>query len=354
MFEKVSGFFKRFSRRRQRQSGETTIMDGKEPGVDDFGLDEGFGGLEGAEEPDFGAGAFPGKAQTGSEEADLLSDLDLGDEEPVISTGGTDFDARTISDEISGVESGVTESEGGAFSLGEEEEPFAEAFVEPKRPPLVKRIAKIAAVFIVAIGIGGVFQMFLWPKVGGLLGKSGPTTPTLDVQTQVNAAQREKAKLNTEISEFRKMGGPEEVKAMQQRLAQLRDTDGPLEEIENQYASIKEEETAYDDLVKQIGDLESQIADTNNKISAVKSEIVETRESVTELQVRMKEEFERFRVELQRADYSQRLLIELQLADIRSFRAEVDELESYLSGMIPAETAASPAEAESAVGATGK
>ena len=173
MFEKLSGFFKQFTSRRKKQSGETTIMESKEPGVDEFGLDEGFGGIDtfgddasagAADELDTfgdtggtdlgGPGDFPataGLADTGGfddagplegdvtaqfdaptgpegsvEEA--FSDFNITGEEGEIGTGGTDFDERTVSDEITGPTgddfADTGEDFGGAFDVGGDEAPI--------------------------------------------------------------------------------------------------------------------------------------------------------------------------------------------------------------------------------------
>jgi hypothetical protein len=341
MFERISGFFKRFTRRRVKQSGETTIMDGKGPGMEDLGLDEGFGELE---ESIDAVGTARAGAETGPGLDVPLSEGDLGIGEADISTGASDFDERTISDEISGV-TGAGFAEGaappGAEFQGESEAaPFAEAFAEEKPASLVKRVLTLAVVGVIAIILGGVAQFFVWPVVGKLTGFSGSDEPKLDVQTQLKSEERKNAKLKSEVAQFKAMGSPTEVKNAQQQLTHLRDSQGAVEEVEKAHATAKEKETAYNELVAKISGIESGLGKTRADIGDIKVRIIQARTEVASLAKRTDQEYERFQLELARAELNQRLLIELQMEDIDSFRAELAKLSDHLSQIAPAESAA--------------
>ncbi|MBI4830769.1 MAG: hypothetical protein HY801_04275 [Candidatus Lindowbacteria bacterium] len=343
MFEKISGFFKRFTRRRMKQSGETTIMDAKEPGTDELGLDEGFGDLE---ESISAVGTAPGVGQSAPGLEAPVSEGDLGLGGADISTGASDFDERTISDEISGVSgAGVAEEvapPGGEFGEGEAA-PFGEAFVEEKPPSFVKRVLTLAVVGVIAIILGGVFQFFLWPIVGKMVGMAGEEQPKLDIQAQLGAEQRKNAKLKSEVGQFKSMGSPAEVQNAKQQLTQLRDSQGALEEYEKTYTVSKEKEAAFNELVAKINGIESDVGKTRGEINDIKARIVEARREVAALAKRTDEEYERFRLELARAGLNQRLFLELQVQDIESFRAELGKLSDHLSQLTPA--AQAPAEA---------
>jgi flagellin-like hook-associated protein FlgL len=347
MFERISGFFKKFSRRRKRQSGETTILDGKEPGMDDFGLDDDFGGMDSLEETADTDGLEMSAA--GSEpEGGGFSDFDLGSEgdDIGISTGGSDFDEKTISDEISGVETGVADTEAGLddmFPDGVGEEPdFGGDIEEPEPTSLVKRIATLVIALIIATGVGVAFQIFLWPNVSKMVGMPGADEPKLDVQTEVNAEQRKKVKLQKELRDFRQIGGPEEVKGLQEELAQVRDAQGALEVFDQAYSKVKQKEASYDALLAKIKGVEGEISKTRSEIVNIKSEIEKSRDRVIKLAKQSEEEYERFRLELVRAELSQRLVYELKMEDIESFRAQVAELSEALSRLtLPDSTAIS-------------
>ncbi|MBI5118066.1 hypothetical protein HZA56_16450 [Candidatus Poribacteria bacterium] len=343
MFERISGFFKRFTRRRVKQSGETTIMDGKGPGADELGLDESFGDLE---ESIDAVGTARAGAETGPGLEVPVSEGDLGLGED-ISTGASDFDERTISDEISGVTgTGFAEeaaAPGAEFQGEGEAAPFAEAFAEEKPASFVKRVLTLAVVGVIAIIVGGVAQFFLWPIVGKLVGVSGGDEPKLDVQTQVNSEQRKNAKLKSEVAQFKAMGSPTEVKSAQQQLTQLRDSQGAVEEVEKANAAAKEKETAYNELVAKISGIESDVAKTRADIGDIKTRIIQARTEVASLAKRTDQEYERFQLELARAELNKRLLIELQMEDIDSFRAELAKLSDHLSEIAPAAPAEPPA-----------
>jgi|GEM_PF-7113494 len=338
MFERISGFFKRFTRRRSKQSGETTIMDGKEPGLDEFGLDEGFGEPVEMQESIDSVRTMPAASEPGTEEEGVFSGLEFETGDDAISTGASDFDERTISDEISGTEAALEEAEEGLpgeFAAEGEAPPFEEAVPEPEPVPPAKRIMTLAIVGVIGIILGAVIQLFLWPVVGKLVGLSGSDQPELNIQTQLSSAQQKNRNLTTEIGEFRKMGGPAEVKGLQQELIQLRDSQGPLEEFESEYNIVKQREAEYDELIARIGEIETNIADTRADISDVKIQIGEAQARVLQLARQTEEAYERFRLELTRADLSRRLLIELQMQDIEQFQIELSELQEQLAKLAP-------------------
>ena len=343
MFEKISGFFKQFTSRRKRQSGETTIMEGKEPSADEFGMDEEFGldsfGDTGETEDSFGGiSSEPG---AGPEGEDVFSDfdaavdtgVDVGAEEADITTGGADFDERTVSDEISGPETGPEDTEAGLageFAVGEEGLPFEEPFAEPVAGSPVKAILIKVIAVVVAIGVGVAFQMFAWPSVSRMIGM-GSDEPKLDPQIELGSTTRQKAKLTKELAEFKKVGDPEQVQALKRQVGETRDSQGAIEEYDQVYAAAKGKETAYDELLEKITRLEADLSKANTDIRNVRSETEDTRQRVVELAKQTKEEYERFRFELVRAELGARMLIELQMQDVESFQAEVAELEKRLS-----------------------
>ena len=63
-----------------------------------------------------------------------------------------------------------------------------------------------------------------------------------------------------------------------------------------------------------------------------------------ELAQQTEKDYERFRLELVRAEFGQRMLIELQMEDIESFRAEVTELEKRLSRLTAPESSSASLE----------
>jgi hypothetical protein len=358
MFEKFSGFFKRFSRRQKKQSGETTIMDAKEPGLDEMGLDESFGDLSDLEQSIDKIGTAPAERGTGGPSEGVSfpdADLDTGD----FSTGGSDFDEQTISDEISGekistgYEEAAPEAEAGAFgeeigeiSLGEE--PVAAP--EPLSPK--KRILVTLAAAVAALALGGVFQMFGWPYVGKMAGLADSEKPKVDVEALLGAAKRENTKLNGEIGQFKGIGSPTEVKKLQQEIAQARDVQGAVEGLESKFNEAKERETAYDELVKQVSELQVEIGSAQGDINAVKSKIEGAKQRVVVLRKQTELEYARFQNEMARAEISRRVLIELEKEDNRRFQEELRNLQERLSQLPLEQAQAVPSEGASATDST--
>ncbi|NQU07676.1 MAG: hypothetical protein HQ583_03875, partial [Candidatus Abyssubacteria bacterium] len=342
-------------RRRKKQSGETTIMEGRpseESGMDDFGLDDSFGDLDTLGDTGDSGGAVSGEigaepAGTGPPVEDAFSDFDFTTEGADIAegaditTGGTDFDERTMSDEVSGGETDLAAPEddlAGMFPGEAQAPPLEEAFPEPEPTSLVKRILTVVIIVAVALGAGIASQLFLWPMVKPIIKGADAEEVKLDVQFEINAATKKKQNLTKELGDFTELGGPEEVKGLKNNLAEARDTHGSMEEFQSTYDGMKNKETAYDKLVATVSTIESNISKTNDSIEGVKSEIEETRKRVHELAQQTEKEYERFRLELVRAEFGQRLLIELQMEDIESFRAEVTELEKRLSRLTAPES----------------
>jgi hypothetical protein len=388
MFEKISGFFKQFTRRRKRQSGETTIMESKEPGADEFGLDGDFGDLDtfGDTEGTGDSGDFVGTADVGdtagvgdfedtggfgdveesaggmSDEFDSgagveseFSDFDITASDADISTGGTDFDERTVSDEISG----GTESEfgepggefGDAFAVAEEGPALEGAEPEAKAASSLKGILTSVIAFIVAIGVGVAFQLFAWPTVSKLVGLASTDEVQVGPETQLNEKKREQSRLNKELGEFKKVGAPAQVQNLKTEIAATRDAQGPMEDLKAALAVAKEKEAEYDGLIKKMETLEASISQTGNEIENVRLEIEQAKKRVIELARQTEVEYERFSFELARAELGQRMFLELQIQDIASFREEVAELESRLTKLsmaILVSTAADAASSEEA------
>jgi hypothetical protein len=330
-------------------------MNGKEAGLDELGLDTGFEELGGLEEPIDRVSTAPA-VSVGEPGSPGLIDSELGGLNTDISTGASDFDERTISDEISGG-TGLAEEEAAAprdfFAEGESPAPFempAEAPPEPASP--VKKVVTLVVVGVICLILGGVGQYFAWPLVSKMIGK-GSDQPKLDLQALVNTEQRKNAKLASEVKEFTKLGGPNEVTQLKQNIAQLRDSQGPLSEFESKYNLAKEQESAYNELVKKTEELESKIADTRSEIRNVQSEIEQTRLQVNSLARETAQAYERFRVELSRAELSQRMVAELRMQDIEKLQAELDRLERHLSQLQPIDLSASSGEAAGMSGVEG-
>ena len=373
MFEKISGFFKQFTSRRKRQSGETTIMESKEPGVDEFGLDEEFGDIdtfgdsappEAAGELDLdsfgdtgGTGDYPDtsgladtagfgdigapggdvSAQIGAEGSveEAFSDFDVTGAEADITTGGTDFDERTVSDEISGQTAAEFDDTGGdfgdAFDVGEQAAPFDAGAPEPKASSPVKTILTVLIAAILALGVGAAFQIFAWPSVSKMVGLTDAEEVQVDPGTRLGEANRKKARLTKELGVFKKMGAPAQVEALKAEIAETRDIQGTMEEVETGFEAIKAKEAEYNGLTKRVSDLEANMRKTGAEIENVKVEIENAKQRVVKLAKQTDVEYERFRFELARAELGQRLLIELQLRDIASFRTDVTRLKERLS-----------------------
>jgi chromosome segregation ATPase len=226
----------------------------------------------------------------------------------------------------------------------------AEAPPEPASP--VKKVVTLVVVGVICLILGGVGQYFAWPLVSKMIGK-GSDQPKLDLQALVNTEQRKNAKLASEVKEFTKLGGPNEVTQLKQNIAQLRDSQGPLSEFESKYNLAKEQESAYNELVKKTEELESKIADTRSEIRNVQSEIEQTRLQVNSLARETAQAYERFRVELSRAELSQRMVAELRMQDIEKLQAELDRLERHLSQLQPIDLSASSGEAAGMSGVEG-
>jgi hypothetical protein len=365
MFEKISGFFKQFTRRRKRQSGETTIMESKEPGGDEFGLDDDFadmdtfGDTEGsADSGDFvgtadmadtggfsdfdledsggGTGGMSDEFESAPRVEDEFSDFDITGADADISTGATDFDEQTVSDEISGpteAEFGQTEGAefGDAFAVGEEAPPYDEgAEVEVKGASFLKRVLTTVVALVVAVGVGAAFQIFAWPTVSTMVGLASDEVP-IDPEVQLGEKKMEEKKLSSELRNFRAVGTPVEAQTMKAEIAEKRESQGSMEEFQAKFAAVKEKEAAYDALLKQIAGLEADIKKTGAEIENVRAEIEQAKRRVIELARQTEEEYKRFSFELARAELGQRLLIELQIQDIASFKEQVAELEKRLT-----------------------
>jgi hypothetical protein len=342
MFEKFSGFFKRFTRRQKKQSGETTIMDGKEPGLDEMGLDDSFGDMSDLEQSIDKIGTAPVDAGGAPEAGGSFSDAGFDSSDIDFSTGASDFDEQTISDEISGdrISTGYEEAlpraqEPGDFGGEFGESPFGEPGAEVQAASPKKKILTILIVAVVAIALGGVFQIFGWPYVSRMMKAGEGEQPQMDVEAELAAAKRQNAKLKAEMTEFKEIGSPAEVKNLQQQIAQARDAQGPIEELETQFKSLQEKETAYDELVQKVNEIESSIADTRIEINAVKSKIEDARQRVVALRKQTEVEYARFQNEMARAEISQRTLIELEKEYNRRFQEELKSLQEYLSRLNP-------------------
>ena len=373
MFEKISGFFKQFTRRRKRQSGETTIMESKEPGADEFGLDgdfadlDTFGDTEGvADSDDFvetaeiadtggfsdfdledsGAemGGMSDEFESEPRVEDEFSDFDITGADADISTGGTDFDERTVSDEISGATDGDF---GDAFAVGEEGPSFEGVEAEAKGASPLKRILTTVIALVVAVGVGAAFQIFAWPSVSKTVGLGATDEVKVDPQIQLTMVQKEEKRLSKELGEFKKVGAPNQVKELKTQIAETRTTQGAMEELKAEFAVVKEKEAAYDALVKQISTLEGNIRKTESDIENVRSEIEQAKHRVIELARQTEEEYERFSFELARAELGQRLLIELQIQDIAELKEDVAELENRLTKLSTAALISTAVEATS-------
>lgn len=401
MFEKISGFFKQFTRRRKRQSGETTIMESQGTGADEFGLDAEFsdtGDEEGyaagdldldtfgdtgeiSEGDDFSVGGdfastegfadtvgvgdlgAPGgdvsaQIDSGASEQDpeidqdseidkdagidsepsvedAFSDFDITGDDARISTGGTDFDERTVSDEISGETGGAFDEArtdfDAAFDVDEKAAPMDAGPARPRAVSPVRTILTVVIAAVVAIGGGAAFQMFAWEYVSQMVGLAAAEEVQVDPQTQLDDEGRKKGRLTKELGEYKKIGSSVQVQNLKNQIAETRDVQGPMEEFEVAFEVVVGKETVYDDLLKRISGLEADIEKIGAAIENVRVEIEETKERVILLASRTEEEYERFRFELTRAELGQRLLIELQLRDIASFKADVAKLEQRLS-----------------------
>ncbi len=331
MFEKFSGFFKRFTRRQKKQSGETTIMDTKEAGLDDFGMDESFGDLSEIEQTIDKIGTAPvetGEDSFGGGASFPDADIDTGE----FTTGGSDFDAQTISDERPGEASGgfeetLQEQEPGAFLEEIGGEPYEQL---PGSASKGKRIAVLGAALIIAFGLGGAFEIFGWPYVSSMVGL-GPKEPQVNVADKLNAATQKNKKLKAEVATFKSIGSPAEVKSLQQQIAQARDSQGPVEDLENKLTEEKERETAYDELAKKVNDLQNEIGKTRSEIGNVSGKIDDAKLKVVALKNQTEQEYARFQNELMRAEISQRTLIELQREDSEMLQKQIKDLEEYLS-----------------------
>jgi chromosome segregation ATPase len=154
------------------------------------------------------------------------------------------------------------------------------------------------------------------------------------------------------LNNFQAIGGLEEVKALQQQIAAVRDTDGKMDQFTKKHGLAKKKEVAYDALIARVGKIESNISKTRAQITDVESQIKDARERVVRLAEQSEEEFERFRLELVRFELSQRLLIELKMEDIESFRAEISQLQEHLSELSPPAIPAASSENASIVGAS--
>ena len=395
MFEKISGFFKQFTRRRKRQSGETTILESKGAGADEFGLDAEFGdtGDEGeyaagdldldtfgdigevSEGDDFSVGGdFPstegfadtvGVGDLGIPDGDVSAQIDLGasgqdpeidqdagiDSEPSvedafsdfditgddahISTGGTDFDERTVSDEISGETGGAFDEVRTDFDAtldaDAEAAPLDAAPARSKAVSPVRSILTVVIAAVVATGGGAAFQMFAWEYVSQMVGLAPAEEVQVDPQIQLDDEGRKKGRFTKELGEYKKIGSPVQVQDLKKEIAETRDAQGSMEEFEAGFEVVVGKQTAYDDLLKRISGLEVDIEKTGAAIENVRVEIEDAKKRVILLARQTEEDYERFRFELTRAELGRRLLIELQLRDIASFKADVAKLEQRLS-----------------------
>jgi hypothetical protein len=342
MFEKFSGFFKRFTRRQKKQSGETTIMNGKEPGLDEMGLDDSFGDMSDLEQSIDKIGTAPVDAGGELDAGGSFSDAGFESADIDFSTGASDFDEQTISDEISGdrMSTGYEEAlpqaeEPGDFAEDFGESPFGEPAAEVQAASPKKRLLTTIIVAVIAVALGGAFHVFGWPYVSGMISEGGGEQVQMDVEAQLAAARRQNAKLKAEMTEFKGIGSPAEVKNLQQQIAQARDAQGPIEELETTFNSLQEQEVSYNELVKKVEDIESSIADTRIEINAVKSKIEDARQRVVALRKQTEVEFARFQNEMARAEISQRTLIELENEYNRRFQEELKNLQEYLSRLNP-------------------
>jgi exoribonuclease R len=377
MFEKISGFFKQFTRRRKRQSGETTIMESKEPGVDEFGLDgdfddmDTFGDTEGSadsggfietadmsdttgfsdfdlEESGGEAGGISDGFETPPRAESEFSEFDVTGADADISTGATDFDARTISDEISGpTEAAFDEGDvGDAFGVGEEAPAYEGAEAEAKAASPIKRVLITVVVLIVAVGVGAAFQIFAWPTVSTMIGMGASGEVPADPETLLGEKTLKNKKLNTELNNFKQVGTPAEAQNVKTQVATLRDSQGSMEEFKAEFTAVKEQEAAYDALLKEISTLEENIRATGAEIENVRVEIDQAKRRVIQLARQTEEEYERFSFELARAELGQRLLIELQIQDIESIKEAIAKLEQRLAELSAATLVSSAVEAE--------
>jgi chromosome segregation ATPase len=205
---------------------------------------------------------------------------------------------------------------------------------------------------VVALALGGVFQLFGWPYVGKMVGLASSEKPKVDVETQLGAAKRENTKLKAEVGQFKGIGSPAEVKKLQQGIAQARDSQGPVEGLESKFNEAKERETAYDELVKRVSELQAEIGNTQGDINTVKSQIEDAKRRVLVLRKQTELEYARFQNEAARAEISRRVLIELEKEDNRRFQEELRNLQERLSEMTVEQAQAVPTEGPAATDST--
>jgi prefoldin subunit 5 len=119
-----------------------------------------------------------------------------------------------------------------------------------------------------------------------------------------------------------------------------------MEEFKAEFTAVKEQEAAYDALLKEISTLEENIRATGAEIENVRVEIDQAKRRVIQLARQTEEEYERFSFELARAELGQRLLIELQIQDIESIKEAIAKLEQRLAELSAATLVSSAVEAE--------
>lgn len=345
-------------------------MSGQDADMGEFGLDDDFsdadtlGGADAADDsfggmtPSDGIVTEPGGESefgdldvgTGADDVFATEGEDLlGTSGGDVSSGGSDFDLGTVSDEVSDTDEVFAETDAGAsagFEPAAGEDTFGEDMLEPAAPESPKKkMLTMVGVAVIALVIGGVFKLFAWPMVSGLIGDADSKAPQLDVQAQVNNETRTKARLQKEMKEFSAIGGPQQVKALQKELAQVRKDQGEMPDFENTYNQSKEQEAAYDALITRIDEIEAGTSQTRADIRKVKAQIEDTREKVIQLAKESETAFERFQLELARFEFSQLFLNELRLEDIASFEAQIAEFEDDLERIVRSSAEAEPPEA---------
>lgn len=279
MFERLTGFFRRF--RSKRTTAETTAMDSMGDDFDDFGLDDSdFGDAIGTEELDPAdldqslAASLPGVDVGGAEEEGLDTfdtiSSDASSQETSLSGGSGE---GLLEDSLGGAETFETlagdvdaglggDDFGGGFDDFGEDAADLDMGGEPamdEEPLEAEPAAGVNMLLVLGLVVGGlvigpVLKVVVMPLFSGT--PEGPPLAQVLAKTQSDAR-----KAARDLKNYQQLGGIEGIQKLKKQLDDAKAEYATVADVEAEVEKIQQQEQAYDLVIQQTveaGDTQAQ------------------------------------------------------------------------------------------------
>lgn len=282
MFERFTGFFRRF--RSKRSTSETTAIDSSEADFGDFGLDDadfggdliGTGELGAATAADEDlAASLPGDEAFETFEASDLgarTSLSEGSGEQMLedSLGGAET-FETLGEDAFGAGGstgaggvGLEEGFGELGGFGEEEEGLGleeEPLAAPTEPAKLS-IRMVALMGVVGLAVGVALKLFVFSSA-----------PAIPLEQQVQKKESDLRKAQRELSQYNQLGGRAAIEQLQTDLTAARQQYATIEDLQTALSEAQTREEAYDVVVTDKEDAQATTAELNGERAALTKDI---------------------------------------------------------------------------------